>query len=287
MPCSVCFAHGHNIRTCQFKNGFVDGVNPTNIKEKKENKEKKQTPVFKDQNQMSLAIRDHQELYSDRTKLLENKHRQEIVIQKHMHRFPQDKQLLERVKDNTITNYNGIPGFKTIYNISSTDDNLFISNPDPIEMWHIKMFLNDYVLINRKPKPLLPIRPSDININKNNREIYNSSIRHYNREINKYKRIVVPNFFKDPMMTNKELRINHLLSMITQLTRIERTIEMTDVINHNRQSIIQPFQKKVEGIYTNTKHNRIVRLTKHYSDSIEHNTNLPDDMVRNVLSFLI
>src|SRR6056300_598506 len=103
MPCSVCFAYGHNIRTCQFKNGFITGDNHTNIKQKK------QKSVFKDKNQMSLALRDLQDLYSDRTKLLENKHKQKIEIQKHMDHFPQDKQLLERVKDNTITNYNGIP----------------------------------------------------------------------------------------------------------------------------------------------------------------------------------
>lgn len=281
MPCSVCFAYGHNIRTCQFKNEFITGDNHTNIKQKK------QKSVFKDKNQMSLALRDLQDLYSDRTKLLENKHKQKIEIQKHMDHFPQDKQLLERVKDNTITNYNGIPGFKTIYNIFSTDDNLFISNPSTIEMRKIKRFLRNRKIINRNPKPAAPIRPSPENMNENSIKIYNRSVSRYNMEIMKYKKEIVPSLIKDPRMSNNKLRLNRLLSMITQLSRIERTIEMTDVIDHNRQSIIQPFQKKVEDIHTYTKHNRIIRLTKHYRDSLEHSTNLPDDMVRNVLSFLI
>lgn len=287
MPCSVCFAHGHNIRTCQFKNGFVDGVNPTNIKEKKEKKEKKETPVFKDQNQMSLAIRDHQELYSDRTKLLKNKQKQTIEIQKHMDHFPQDKQLLERIKDNTIANYNDILGFKTIYNISSTDDNLFISNPASHQMRGINRFLRKTVLINKKPQPAAPICPSEENINENNIKIYNHAVFCYKYEMEHYSKEIIPTKLQCPKMTNNKLRINRLLSMITQLSRIERAYELTDVINHNCQSIIQPFQKKVENIHTYTKHNRIVRLTKHYSDSIVHSTNLPDDMVRNVLSFLI
>jgi len=284
MPCSVCFARGHNIRTCKFKNGFVAGVNHSIIKPEKQ---KKQTPVFKDRNQLALALRYIQELYSDRTKLLENKHKQKIEIQKHMDHFPQDKQLLERVKDNTIANYNGIPGFKTIYNISSTDDNLFISNPASHQIRGINRFLRNRKIINRKPKPLLPIPPSPENKNENNIKIYNHSVWHYNREITKYKKEIVPSQNKNPKMTNNKLRLNRLLSMITQLSRIERAFEDTEIINHNRESIIQPFKKKVDDIYTYTKHNRIVRLTKHYIDSLEHSTNLPDDMVRNVVSFLI
>tara|TARA_Y100000389_G_scaffold188062_1_gene210118 strand:- start:292 stop:1134 length:843 start_codon:yes stop_codon:yes gene_type:complete len=280
MPCSVCFAHGHNIRTCQFKNEFITRDNPSNIKQKK------QKSVFKDKNQMSQALRDLQELYCDRTKLLENKDKQKIEIQKHMDHFPQDKQLLKRVKDNTIANYNGIPGFKTIYNISSTDDNIFISNPDSHQMRGINRFLRKTVLINKKPQPAAPICPSEENMNENNIKIYNHAMFCYNYEIEHYSKEIVPTKLLCPKMTNNKLRLNRLLSMITQLSRIERAYELTDVINHNSQSIIQPFQK-AEDIHTYTKHNRIVRLTKHYSDSLEHNTNLPDDMVRNVLSFLI
>ena len=281
MPCSVCFAHGHNIRSCKFKDGFIAGVIPSNIKQKK------QKSVFKDQNQMSLALRDLQELYSDRTKLLENKDKQKIEIQKHMEHFPQDKKLLERVKDNTIANYNGIPGFKTIYNISSTDDNIFISNPDSHQMRGINRFLRKTVLINKKPQPAAPICPSEENMNENNIKKYNHALFCYNYEMEHYSKEIVPSKLQCPKMTNNKLRINRLLSMITQLSRIERAFELTDVINHNRQSIIGPFQKKVENIYTYTKHNRIVRLAKHYSDSLEHSTKLPTDMVRNVVSFLI
>jgi hypothetical protein len=283
MPCSICNTNGHNIRTCQFKDGFIARVIPSTIKQKK------QKSVFKDRNQMSLALIDHQQFCSDKKKLLENKDKQKIEIQKHLDHFPQDKQLLERIKDNTISNYNdGIPGFTTIYNIFSTDDRLFISLPTLTQMYQIKRFLKTRPIIKRKPK--LPFRPSDININKNNMRIYNSKVRHYNREITKYKKKIeiVPTKLQSPKMTNNKLRLDRLLSMITQLSRIERAFELTDVIiNHNRQSIIQPFKKKVEDIHTYTKHNRIVRLTKHYSDSLEHSTNLPDDMVRNVLSFLI
>ena len=285
MPCSVCFAHGHNIRSCQFKDGFIAGVIPNNIKQKKQ---KKQKSVFKDRNQMSLALRYIQELYSDRTKLLENKHKQKIEIQKHMDHFPQDKQLLERVKDNTIANYDGIPGFKTIYNISSTDDNLFISNPASHQMHGINRFLRKTVLINKKSQPAAPIRPSEENMNENNIKKYNHAVFRYNYEMDHhYSKEIVPTKLQCLKMTNNKLRLNRLLSMITQLSRIERAFEDTEIINHNRESIIQPFKKKVDDIYTYTKHNRIVRLIKHYNESLEHSTNLPTDMIRNVVSFLI
>jgi len=153
MPCSVCFAHGHNIRTCP----FID-VLPHNIKQKKEkkkNKQNKQKSVFKDKYQMSLALRDHTQLCSDRKKLIENKNKQKSEIQKHMEHFPQDRDLIERVLDKTITNY--IPGFRTIHNISSTDDNIFISNPNPFQKRQIKRFLKKRTLVNRKPKPLEPL----------------------------------------------------------------------------------------------------------------------------------
>lgn len=297
MPCSICNTSGHNIRTCQFIDGFIAGVNnSSNIKQKKQ---KKQKSVFKDRNQMSLAIRDLHELYSDRTKLLENKDKQKIEIQKHMDHFPQDEKLLERVKDNTIANYNGIPGFKTIYNICSTDDNLFISKTNLCEMYEIRRFLRKTVLINKKPQPVAPIYPSEENMNENNIKKYNHDVFCYNYEITKYKKEIVPAKLQCPKtLRHIGIRLNHLLSMITQLSSIERTIELIDVINHNRQSIIQPFQKlqniprwhgpsRIKDIYTYTKHNRIVRLTKHYTDSLEYSTNLPDDMIRNVLSFLI
>jgi len=259
MPCSVCFDHGHNIRTCQFKDGFITGVNPTNIKQKKQ---KKQKSVFKDKNQMSLALRDLQELYSDRTKLLENKHKQLLEIKKHLVRFTQDKKFLK---------------------------NLFIRNS--IHNWdelRMKKFLRNRKMINRKPKPLLPIPLSAENKNENNIKMYKRSVWNYNREIMKYKKEIVQANVQSPNMRNKNLRHNHLLYMITHFSRFNSTIKLTDIINHNQQTIILPFQKKkVDDIYNYTKHNRIVRLTKHYNESLEHSTKLPTDIVRIVVSFLI
>jgi hypothetical protein len=282
MPCSVCFAHGHNIRTCQFKDDSIVGVKPRNIKQKKQNKQK---PVFKDEYQMYLAERDHSQINKDRKKLLENKQKQETEIRKHIERFPQDKHLIERVIDKTITDY--IPGFRTIHNISSTDDNLFISNPGPNDLFTIKRFLKKRTLINRNPKPLPPTPPSRENINESYIRNYRQQLSSYNYEIKKYRKEIIPANIKSQRMNNDKIRLNRILSMFTQSYRIDQAIKNTKIIDHNHKSIILPFQKKVDGIYNNTKYNRIARLTKHYRESLQHNTTIPIDTIRVVLSFLI